>query len=281
MSAKTRTEADSFGPIEVPAEHYWGAQTQRSLQNFRIGGERMPLPLIHAFGVLKKAAALTNMKLGLLDKDIGTAIVKAAEEVIDGKLDSEFPLVVWQTGSGTQTNMNVNEVISNRAIQILGGEKGTKRPVHPNDHVNMGQSSNDSFPTAMHIAAVTEIRDFLIPALEHFQATLAKKATEFQDIVKIGRTHLQDATPLTLGQEFSGYATQIKYAVARSKDVLPRLYPLAQGGTAVGTGLNAKKGFAEDFALQAATITGKPFTSATNKFEAMASHDAMVETSGM
>jgi len=278
--AATRTETDSFGPIEVPADHYWGAQTQRSLQNFRIGGQTMPLPLIHAFGVLKKSAAQVNVKLGALDAKIGDAIVKAADEVIAGKMDGEFPLVVWQTGSGTQTNMNVNEVISNRAIEIMGGVKGSKKPVHPNDHVNMGQSSNDSFPTAMHIATVMQITDFLIPALQHFHAALQKKAEDFKDIVKIGRTHLQDATPLTLGQEFSGYATQLKLSVARARDVLPRLYPLAQGGTAVGTGLNTKKGFAEDFAKQVAATTGKPFVTAENKFEALASHDAMVEASG-
>ena len=279
--AFTRIESDSFGPIEVPADHYWGAQTQRSLQNFKIGGQTMPLPLIHAFGLLKKAAALANMKLGLLDAKIGDAIVKAADEVASGKLDGEFPLVVWQTGSGTQTNMNLNEVISNRAIEILGGEKGSKKPVHPNDHVNMSQSSNDSFPTAMHIAAVMQIGDVLIPALDHMCKALVKKAEEFKDIVKIGRTHLQDATPLTLGQEFSGYAAQVKLGIARAKDVLPRLYPLAQGGTAVGTGLNAKKAFAAEFARQIAAMTGKPFVSAENKFEAMAAHDAMVETSGM
>jgi fumarate hydratase class II len=278
---QTRTETDSFGPIDVPADHYWGAQTQRSLQNFRIGGERMPLPLIHAFGILKKAAALTNVKLGVLDAKLADAIVKAADEVIAGKMDGEFPLVVWQTGSGTQTNMNVNEVISNRAIELLGGEKGSKKPVHPNDHVNMGQSSNDSFPTAMHIAAAMQINDFLIPQLEHFYVALQKKSEEFKNVVKIGRTHLQDAVPLTLGQEFSGYTTQIRLGIARAKDVLPRLYPLAQGGTAVGTGLNAKKGFAEEFAKQVATITGRPFVTAQNKFEAMASHDAMVEASGM
>jgi fumarate hydratase, class II len=275
-----RAETDSFGPIDVPADHYWGAQTQRSLQNFRIGGHTMPLPLIHAYGLLKKAAALTNMKLGLLDEKIGEAIVKAADEVIDGKMDAEFPLVVWQTGSGTQTNMNVNEVISNRAIEILGGAKGSKKPVHPNDHVNLGQSSNDSFPTAMHIATAQQICDFLIPALEHFHAALEKKSEEFKDIVKIGRTHLQDAVPLTLGQEFSGYAEQLRLSILRAKDVLPRLYPLAQGGTAVGTGLNAKKGFAEKFAKQVAALTGKPFVTAPNKFEALASHDAMVEASG-
>ncbi|HUY69278.1 MAG TPA: class II fumarate hydratase [Alphaproteobacteria bacterium] len=277
----TRRESDSMGSVEVPAAHYWGAQTERSLQNFKIGGQTMPLPLIHAFGILKKAAALTNMKLGELDGTLGAAIVAAAEEVGEGKLDGEFPLVVWQTGSGTQTNMNVNEVISNRAIEILGGEKGSKKPVHPNDHVNRGQSSNDSFPTAMHIAVVQEICDFLVPALEHFHKALAKKAAAFKDIVKIGRTHLQDAVPLTLGQEFSGYAEQVKLAIDRARGVLPRLYPLAQGGTAVGTGLNAKKGFAEEFARQVAAITGKPFVSAENKFEGMAAHDAMVETSGV
>ena len=276
----TRTETDSFGPIDVPAAHYWGAQTQRSLQNFRIGGQTMPLPLIHAYGLLKKAAALTNVGFGVLDQKLADAIVKAADEVIVGKHDAEFPLVVWQTGSGTQTNMNVNEVISNRAIELLGGDKGSKKPVHPNDHVNMGQSSNDSFPTAMHIATVMQITDFLVPALEHFHVALHVKAEQFKDIVKIGRTHLQDAVPLTLGQEFSGYAMQVRLAIARVKDVLPRLYPLAQGGTAVGTGLNAKKGFAEEFAKQVASITGKAFVTAANKFEALASHDAMVEASG-
>lgn len=279
--APVRIETDSFGPIEVPLDHYWGAQTQRSIQNFRIGGQTMPLPLIHAFGILKKSAALANVKLGVLESKIADAIVKAADEVVVGKMDNEFPLVVWQTGSGTQTNMNVNEVISNRAIEILGGERGSKKPVHPNDHVNMGQSSNDSFPTAMHIAAVLQITDFLIPTLEHFHAALYAKSEEFKSIVKIGRTHLQDAVPLTLGQEFSGYAMQIRLSIARAKDVLPRLYPLAQGGTAVGTGLNAKKGFAEEFARQVSTITGKPFVTASNKFEAMAAHDAMVEVSGM
>ena len=278
--AATRAETDSFGPIEVPADHYWGAQTQRSLQNFRIGGQTMPLPLIHAFGVLKKAAALTNMKLGVMDKKLGEAIVTACDEIIAGKMDGEFPLVVWQTGSGTQTNMNVNEVVSNRAIELLGGTIGSKKSVHPNDHVNMGQSSNDSFPTAMHIAAVEQIADDLIPALQTFHAALRKKADEFADIVKIGRTHLQDAVPLTLGQEFSGYAAQMENAIARARDALPRLYPLAQGGTAVGTGLNAKKGFAEEFARQVATLTGKPFVTAPNKFEALATHDAMVEASG-
>ncbi|NBX74435.1 MAG: class II fumarate hydratase [Alphaproteobacteria bacterium] len=275
-----RTETDSFGPIDVPANRYWGAQTQRSLQNFKIGGERMPVPLLRAFGVLKQAAAQTNMALSMLDEKIGQAIVQAASDVAAGKHDDEFPLVVWQTGSGTQTNMNVNEVISNRAIEMLGGVMGSKKPVHPNDHVNMGQSSNDSFPTAMHIAAVMQIEDHLLPALHHCHAALAKKADEFKNIVKIGRTHLQDAVPLTLGQEFSGYATQIDYAIARAKAVLPRLYQLAQGGTAVGTGLNAHKDFAKKFAEAVAALTGKPFISAPNKFEALAANDAVVEASG-
>jgi fumarate hydratase class II len=280
--ANARIETDSFGPIDVPADHYWGAQTQRSLQNFRIGGETMPLPLIHAYGLLKKAAALTNMKLGLLDAKIGDAIVKAADEVATGKMDAEFPLVVWQTGSGTQTNMNVNEVISNRAIEILGGTKGSKKPVHPNDHVNLSQSSNDSFPTAMHIAAAQQIADFLIPALEHFRAALAKKSEEFKDIVKIGRTHLQDAVPMTLGQEFSGYAAMMADNIMRmgAMGVLQELLELAQGGTAVGTGLNAKKGFAEEFARQVAELTGKKFITARNKFMALATHDALVDVSG-
>lgn len=276
-----RTETDSFGPIDVPADKYWGAQTQRSLQNFKIGGQRMPDPLIRAFGILKKAAAETNVELGAMPKEIGDAIVKAADEVIAGKLYDHFPLVVWQTGSGTQTNMNVNEVISNRAIEILGGTMGSKKPVHPNDHVNMGQSSNDSFPTAMHIAAVQEIVHSLIPALENTHKALDAKATEFAKIVKIGRTHLQDATPMTLGQEFSGYAMQVKLGIERAKESLKRLYPLAQGGTAVGTGLNCKKGFAELFAKKVAAMTGQPFITAVNKFEGMAAHDAMVEASGM
>jgi fumarate hydratase class II len=275
-----RTETDSFGPIEVPAEKYWGAQTQRSLQNFKIGGERMPEALITAFGVLKRCAAQTNMELGILDKQIGDAIVKAADEVIDGKLKDHFPLVVWQTGSGTQTNMNVNEVISNRAIEILGGTMGSKKPVHPNDHVNMGQSSNDSFPTAMHIAAVMEITARLIPSLKALHDALNNKAKEFAKIVKIGRTHLQDATPVTLGQEFSGYAMQVKLGVERAEGCLKRLYPLAQGGTAVGTGINCAKGFAESFAKKVAALTKQPFVSAENKFEALAAHDAMVEASG-
>jgi fumarate hydratase class II len=282
MTGKTgvRTETDSFGPIEVPADKYWGAQTQRSLQNFRIGGERMPAPLVRALGIQKKASARANMALGVLDRKIGQAIVEAAEEVIDGTLAEHFPLVVWQTGSGTQSNMNANEVIANRAIQALGGVMGSKTLVHPNDHVNMGQSSNDSFPTAMHIAAAEQIHHELVPALEHLHAALDAKARDFAPIVKIGRTHLQDATPLTLGQEFSGYAAQVKYAVERAKAVLPRLYPLAQGGTAVGTGLNAKIGFAEAFAEQVADITGLPFVTAENKFEALATHDALVEAHG-
>lgn len=276
-----RTESDSFGNIDVAADKYWGAQTQRSLQNFKIGGETMPRPLIRAFGILKLSAAKVNMNLGVLDKTIGEKIISAAQEVIDGKLAEHFPLVVWQTGSGTQTNMNVNEVISNRAIELAGGVMGSKKPIHPNDHVNMGQSSNDSFPTAMHIAAAYEISNSLIPALTHLHAALSAKSKEFTDIIKIGRTHLQDATPLTLGQEFSGYVKQIENSIRRAKSVLPALYELAQGGTAVGTGLNAKKGFAEAFAAEVASITKLPFITAPNKFEALATHDALVETSGM
>ena len=279
-TAATRTETDSMGEVSVPANKYWGAQTQRSFENFKIGGELMPLPLIRAFGVLKKAAAQTNMDLAALDQKIGKAVVDAAEQVMDGNLNDHFPLVVWQTGSGTQTNMNVNEVIANRAIEILGGEIGSKKPVHPNDHVNMGQSSNDSFPTAMHIAAAEQVHHELIPALEELHAALEGKAQEFKDIIKIGRTHLQDATPVTLGNEFSAYACQMKYAIARVKSTFPRLYQLAQGGTAVGTGLNCKKGFAEGFARNVAHITGLPFVTAENKFESMAAHDAMVELSG-
>jgi len=275
-----RTETDSFGPIEVPADRYWGAQTQRSLQNFKIGGERMPAPLVRALGIQKKASAKANIELGAIDAKIGQAIVDAAEEVIDGTLIDHFPLVVWQTGSGTQTNMNANEVISNRAIEMLGGEKGSKKPVHPNDHVNNGQSSNDSFPTAMHIAAVEQVHHELVPALEHLHAALDAKAKEFADVVKIGRTHLQDATPLTIGQEFSGYVTQVAYGIERVKATLPRLLQLAQGGTAVGTGLNAKAGFAELFAKNVEEITGLPFITAPNKFEALAAHDALVEGSG-
>jgi len=283
MAAETafRTETDSLGAVEVPADRYWGAQTQRSLQNFKIGGERMPAPLVRALGIQKKASALANVALGELDATVGNAIVAASEEVIDGTLADHFPLVVWQTGSGTQTNMNANEVISNRAIEILGGDIGSKKPVHPNDHVNRGQSSNDSFPTVMHIAAVEQIGHELLPSLEHLHRALAAKSAEFKDIVKIGRTHLQDATPLTLGQEFSGYARQIELGVARVKGCLPHLLDLAQGGTAVGSGLNAKEGFAEAFAAHVATITGFPFKTAPNKFEALAAHDACVEASGV
>ncbi|MCC6598943.1 MAG: class II fumarate hydratase [Alphaproteobacteria bacterium] len=279
-TAKTRTETDSIGPIEVPMDAYWGAQTQRSLMNFDIGTEQMPLPLVRALGIQKKAAALTNIELGDLDATTGKALIQAADEVIDGTLDDQFPLSVWQTGSGTQTNMNANEVIAGRANEILSGARGGKTPVHPNDHCNMGQSSNDTFPTVMHIAAVNEINAGLLPALVNLQEALDQKAHAFDKYVKNGRTHLQDATPLTLGQEFSGYACQIKYGIARVKDTLPRLYQLAQGGTAVGTGLNTKEAFAAQFAAQVARITGHPFVTAENKFEALAAHDAMVETSG-
>ena len=277
----TRTETDSFGPLEVPADKYWGAQTQRSLGNFKIGNETMPLPLIRALGIVKMAAAKANMQLDNLDTETGEAIVKAATEVANGALNDHFPLVVWQTGSGTQSNMNANEVISNRAIEMLGGEMGSKEPVHPNDHCNRSQSSNDTFPTAMHIAAAEEAAGRLVPALEHLHAALSDKAGAWADIVKIGRTHLQDATPLTLGQEFSGYTTQIKYALERVRTSLPRLLALAQGGTAVGTGLNAKPGFAEAFAAEVAGFTGLEFVTAENKFEALAAHDTFVEMSGM
>eukprot|EP01121_Diplochlamys_sp_Union-15-3_P004309 TRINITY_DN1435_c0_g1_i1.p1 TRINITY_DN1435_c0_g1~~TRINITY_DN1435_c0_g1_i1.p1 ORF type:complete len:529 (+),score=106.70 TRINITY_DN1435_c0_g1_i1:210-1589(+) len=269
-----------MGEIDVPSEKLWGAQTQRSLQNFDIGGEteRMPKALIKAFGVLKKAAAQVNTKFGL-DSKVSEAIKRAADEVISGKLDDHFPLVVWQTGSGTQTNMNVNEVISNRAIEILGGERGSKKPVHPNDHVNMSQSSNDTFPTAMHVAAAIEIQK-LIPNLKHLHSALAQKAEEFKDIIKIGRTHLQDATPVTLGQEFGGYAQQIKNSIARIESTLGDLYLLAQGGTAVGTGINTYVGFAEDVAAEIAKETKLPFATAPNKFEALATHDALVQSHG-
>ena len=277
----TRTETDSFGPLEVPADKYWGAQTQRSLGNFKIGNETMPLPLIRALGIVKMAAAKANMQLDNLETETGEAIVKAATEVANGALNDHFPLVVWQTGSGTQSNMNANEVISNRAIEMLGGKMGSKEPVHPNDHCNRSQSSNDTFPTAMHIAAAEEAAGRLVPALEHLHAALSDKAGAWADIVKIGRTHLQDATPLTLGQEFSGYTTQIKYALERIRTSLPRLLALAQGGTAVGTGLNAKPGFAEAFAAEVAGFTGLEFVTAENKFEALAAHDAFVEMSGM
>jgi fumarate hydratase, class II len=276
----TRTETDSFGPIAVPATHYWGAQTQRSLGNFKIGGERMPLPLVRALGVIKKSAAKTNLALGELNAAIAGPIIQAAQEVIDGKHDAEFPLVVWQTGSGTQTNMNANEVISNRAIELSGGQKGSKMPVHPNDHVNRSQSSNDTFPTAMHIAAVMRVHESLLPALGRLAQALEDKAKVFESIIKIGRTHLQDATPVTLGQEFSGYAMQVRLGIERIKAALPRLYTLAQGGTAVGTGLNSPHGFAARFAEEVARETGLPFVTASNKFEALASNDAEVELSG-
>jgi fumarate hydratase class II len=278
--AKSRSETDSFGSIEVPADRYWGAQTQRSLENFRIGAERIPLPVIHALAIIKRAAAEVNQKLGLLDARRARAIVKAAQEAIDGAFDDHFPLVVWQTGSGTQSNMNVNEVIANRANELLGGKLGAKAPVHPNDHVNMSQSSNDSFPTAMHIAAALVITNDLLPALAHLEKALERKAKDFAHIVKIGRTHLQDATPLTLGQEFSGYAAQVSAGRARVRTALSELYPLAQGGTAVGTGLNSKPQFARAFAKQAAKITRLPFTSAANKFAALAAHDAYAAVHG-
>ena len=276
----TRTESDSFGSIEVPSGCYWGAQTQRSFENFRIGTERMPAPLIRALGIQKKAAARTNVALGVLEAKLGEAIERAAQEVIEGRLDDHFPLKVWQTGSGTQTNMNANEVIANRANEFLGSALGSQSPIHPNDHVNMCQSSNDSFPTAMHIAAAQEVNCRLLPALEHLREALGAKAHAFQDLVKIGRTHLQDATPLTLGQEFSGYAKQIEYGVERIEAAMGRLYRLAQGGTAVGTGLNAVAGFDASFAKEVAALTGLPFVAAENKFEALAAHDTIVEVSG-
>jgi fumarate hydratase class II len=279
-SGSTRTETDSFGPIDVPADRYWGAQTERSRQNFRIGQDRMPLAIVRALGIVKLASAETNRELGLIDKRRAGAIIRAAREVIDGKLDDHFPLVVWQTGSGTQTNMNLNEVIANRANELLGGKLGTKQPVHPNDHVNMSQSSNDSFPTAMHIAAAMRIRADLIPALDELHRALRKKEKAFARIVKIGRTHTQDATPLTLGQEFSGYAAQVESGIKRLVVATNDLYPLAQGGTAVGTGLNSKPKFANAFARHVARITKTPFTSATNKFEALASNDAYVFVHG-
>jgi fumarate hydratase class II len=277
----TRSETDSFGPIDVAADRYWGAQTERSRQNFKIGHDRMPIGIVHALGIVKLAAAQTNRELSLLDERRAGAITRAAREVIDGKLDDHFPLVVWQTGSGTQTNMNLNEVIANRANEMLGGERGAKSPVHPNDHVNMSQSSNDSFPTAMHIAAATRILADLIPALEELHRELRKKEEAFAKIVKIGRTHTQDATPLTLGQEFSGYAAQVESGIARLHVAVKELFPLAQGGTAVGTGLNSKPEFANAFAEQVAEITKLPFTSARNKFEALASNDAYVLVHGV
>lgn len=276
----TRIESDTFGPIDVDASVYWGAQTQRSLGNFRIGWEKQPRAIVRALGVVKRAAAEVNRDLGKLDPKVCDAIVTAAQEVIDGALDAHFPLVVWQTGSGTQTNMNANEVISNRAIELLGGTLGSKKPVHPNDHVNMSQSSNDTYPSAMHIAAATEVIEKLLPALRHLHAALDAKAKRWADIIKIGRTHTQDATPLTLGQEFSGYARQVENGIKRIEQTLPMLMEIAQGGTAVGTGLNAPKGFAEKIATRVAELTGHPFTSAPNKFEALAAHDAMVMSHG-
>ncbi len=276
----TRTETDSFGPLEVPSDKYWGAQTQRSLMNFPIGWEKQPVAIVRALGVIKKACAQANKKAGALDARLADAIIEAAGEVIAGKLDDNFPLVVWQTGSGTQTNMNANEVIANRAIELLGGQIGSKDPVHPNDHVNMGQSSNDTFPTAMHIATATMAHDVLLPGLAKLHAALEAKTREFDDIIKIGRTHTMDATPLTLGQEFSGYTHQVAMGIKRVKAALGRIYELAQGGTAVGTGLNTRKGWAEEVAANMAEITGLPFVTAPNKFEALAAHDAMVEMSG-
>ncbi|KXZ27974.1 class II fumarate hydratase [Leptospira santarosai] len=278
---KTRIETDSMGEIAVDDSKYWGAQTERSLHHFHIGNDRFPREMIRALGILKKSAAIVNTELGLLAEEKKKLIVQAADEVISGKLDEHFPLSVWQTGSGTQTNMNSNEVISNRAIEIAGGVKGSKKPIHPNDDVNKAQSSNDTFPTAMHIAAAEQLNHKLIPALVQLRDTLGKKADEFQDIIKIGRTHLQDATPLTLGQEFSGYVQQLSYNIARVKSVLPAVYRLALGGTAVGTGLNTHPEFAVKAAAQIAKETGLPFVSAENKFEALAAHDSLVEVSGV
>lgn len=279
---ETRTETDSFGPIAVPADRYWGAQTQRSLENFRIGSEseRLPLPLVHALVLVKKAAAHVNARLGLLDQRVAGAIGQAADEALAGKFDGHFPLVIWQTGSGTQSNMNANEVLANRANELLGAPLGSKVPVHPNDHVNRGQSSNDSFPTAMHIAATLEITRRLLPALRNLEKALDDKATTFKDLVKIGRTHLQDATPVTLGQEFSGYVMQLRLGIGRIEAMLGGLHALAQGGTAVGTGLNAHPDFAVAFAKEVATLTGLPFRTAENKFEALASHGALTAAHG-
>ncbi|MGV8948289.1 MAG: class II fumarate hydratase [Candidatus Paracaedibacter sp.] len=281
MTESYRSESDSMGEIKIPNHAYWGAQTERSRQNFRIGTELMPLPLIRALAIQKRCAAQTNLYLQTLSSEIAKAIIQAADEVIEGKWDDQFPLVIWQTGSGTQTNMNANEVIANRANELLGFPLGSKKPVHPNDHVNYGQSTNDAFPTAMHIAAVRELHTALIPALTHFHRHLKAKETAFADILKIGRTHLQDATPLTLGQEFSGYAMQVQFGLERLQDCLKRLYPLAQGGTAVGTGLNCPPTFDEKFAHAVADFTNLPFISASNKFEALATNDALVELSGM
>ncbi len=277
---RTRIETDTMGAVEVPADKYWGAQTARSLQHFAIGTERMPRELIRALGIVKKAAALVNAELGLLPPEKAQLIVRAADEVIEGRLDEHFPLSVWQTGSGTQTNMNVNEVIANRAIELAGGELGSKRPIHPNDDVNKSQSSNDVFPTAMHIAAAEQLVHTLLPAVRELQQTLQRKSEEFADIIKIGRTHLMDAVPLTLGQEFSGYAHQLANAIRRIEAVLPDLYELAIGGTAVGTGLNTHPEFAERMAAKIAELTGLPFVSAPNKFEALAAHDALVWAHG-
>ncbi len=277
----SRTESDAFGSIHVPADAYWGAQTQRSLKHFRIGHERLPRPLIRALGIVKRCAALANIKQKTIDETLGSAIAEAAQEVIHGAMDDQFPLVIWQTGSGTQSNMNANEVISNLAIQCLGGALGSKTPVHPNDHCNLSHSSNDAFPTAMHIATIEQLHACLLPALMRLHKALMVKSTQWSDIIKMGRTHLQDAIPLSLGQEFSGYATQIALGRDRIHDSLKRLYPLAQGGTAVGTGLNAHAGFAELFAEEVASFTGLPFVTSENKFEAMATHDAMVEISGV
>ena len=276
----TRTETDTFGPVQVPTDCYWGAQTQRSRQNFKIGWETMPDPVIRGYAILKRSCAIVNMDQGSLPKRVGRAIVRASDDVVAGKLEGNFPLVVWQTGSGTQTNMNVNEVLSNRAIEILGGKKGSKKPVHPNDHCNMSQSSNDTFPTAMHIAAGEELSRRLIPALKHLQRGLGRKAKAWDKIIKIGRTHTQDATPLTLGQEFSGYTQQVAYGIKRIEAALPRIFELAQGGTAVGTGLNTAKGFDRKVAAEIRKFTKLPFVTAPNKFEALAAHDAIVEAHG-
>ncbi len=280
MTNNTRTESDTMGEVEVPADKYWGAQTQRSIENFPIGNDRMPVPLVRALGIQKQAAARANLALGQLEEDVATSIADAAQEVIDGKFDDNFPLVVWQTGSGTQSNMNANEVIANRANEMMGGKPGDKSPVHPNDHVNRSQSSNDTFPAAMHIAAALEFQNRLIPSLTHLKDALDAKTAEFKDIIKIGRTHTQDATPLTLGQEFSGYAAQMGSVIAGVERALPDLLQLAQGGTAVGTGLNTPKGFAERFAEEVAKITGMPFKTMPNKFAGLAAHDAMVAASG-
>ena len=278
--ADTRTETDSFGPLEVPSDKYWGAQTQRSIMNFPIGWEKQPVAIVRALGVIKQACAMQNKATGKMDAKIADAVIEAASEVVAGKFDDNFPLVVWQTGSGTQSNMNSNEVIANRAIEILGGVIGSKDPVHPNDHCNMGQSSNDTFPTAMHIAAAMTVRDVLLPGLTKLAESLEAKSEEFKDIIKIGRTHTQDATPLTLGQEFGGYAHQIRQGIARVEAALPGIYELAQGGTAVGTGLNTQPGWSEAVAGHMADVTGLPLVTAPNKFEALAAHDAMVFMSG-